>query len=133
MAEADKRPARVLVVDDERLIASTLADILKQEGYEIEMAFSGDDAVEKARDFRPHLLLSDVCMPGLNGIQAASKIVALFPDCKVLLISGQVFGVELASREPDVKFPILTKPIHPRDLLLTIALVLRGNDLASAA
>ena len=55
MTKEKQQRARVLVVDDERIIASTLTAILKQEGYEAETAFSGDDAVELARDFHPQL------------------------------------------------------------------------------
>jgi CheY-like chemotaxis protein len=69
MAVNGKR--KVLIVDDERVIADTLAIILNQHGYEASAAYSGNEAVEKARAVQPDLIISDVIMQDMNGIEAA--------------------------------------------------------------
>src|SRR5262249_60148490 len=79
----------VLVVDDERVIADTLATILNQNGFEASAVYTGTDAVERAVASRPDLVISDVIMPDMNGIEAAIKIRQVLPGCKILLFSGR--------------------------------------------
>lgn len=61
---------KVIVVDDEHLIADTLTTILSRAGYDVRAVYSGDEAVEMALNFQPDLMLSDVVMPGITGIEA---------------------------------------------------------------
>src|ERR1700721_198086 len=79
---------RVLVADDERVIADTLAMILNQSGFQARVAYPGEKALELASDFQPEMLISDVIMAGLNGIDAAIKIREILPSIKILLFSG---------------------------------------------
>ena len=79
---------KVLVADDERVIADTLAIILNQSGFSATAVYSGEKAVETAKTLRPDMLISDVIMTDLNGIDAAIQIRALLPSCKILLFSG---------------------------------------------
>jgi CheY-like chemotaxis protein len=110
---------RVLVADDERVIADTLAIILNQNGYDASAVYTGTAAVEKAKATRPDLLISDVIMPDMNGIDAAIKIRAFLPGCKILLFSGQAATADLLedARKRGHEFEILAKPVHPQDLL----------------
>lgn len=110
---------RILVADDERIIADCLAMILDQNGYESVSVYGGRLAVEKARHWRPNLFVSDVSMPELDGIQAGIEICAIVPDCRVLLFSGDP-GSQILVREAGKKghrFEFLQKPISPLDLL----------------
>ncbi len=118
MPEAQAKP-RVLVADDERLIADTLAMILNQSGFEARAVYSGEKAVELAAAFRPEMLISDVIMGGLSGIDAAIRIRALFPQVKILLFSGQAATADLLkeARSQGFEFEILAKPVHPQDLV----------------
>jgi CheY-like chemotaxis protein len=86
---SDSKVHKILVVDDERLIADTLGQILHQHGYDVATAYDGRDAVQRARFYKPDLLLTDIVMPRLGGIEAAIQIRGLCPRCKVLLISAQ--------------------------------------------
>jgi CheY-like chemotaxis protein len=116
---ADTPKPRVLVADDERVIADTLAIILNQAGYNASAVYSGTSAVEQAKAVKPDLVISDVIMPDMNGIDAAIKIRAALPACKILLFSGQAATADLLenARQRGHEFEILAKPVHPQDLL----------------
>ena len=118
MSETQVKP-KVLVADDERVIADTLAIILNQSGFEATAVYSGEKALEAARDLRPDMLISDVIMPDLNGIDTAIRIRAMLPSCKILLFSGQAATADLLDRArvQGHEFEILAKPVHPQDLL----------------
>lgn len=110
---------RVLVVDDEASIAQTLQAILNQEGFEVATAFRGEEAVSAAREWQPDLVLSDVVMPGMSGIEAAIQISEALPRCRIVLISGQgmVHDMMETARAQGYDFDLLMKPMHPRELI----------------
>ncbi len=110
---------RVLVADDEQVIANTLAIILNQAGFEAKAVYSGENAVDSLDDFQPNMLISDVIMTGMTGIEAAIKVRAKLPGCKILLFSGQAATADLLekARAQGHEFEILAKPVHPTDLL----------------
>jgi CheY-like chemotaxis protein len=118
MPENTDKP-KVLVVDDERVIADSLAMILNQSGFEARAVYSGEKALEATPAFMPDMLISDVIMAGLNGIDAAIRIRALLPRIKILLFSGQAATADLLekARAKGYEFEILAKPVHPHDLL----------------
>lgn len=118
MSETKAKP-KVLVVDDERVIADTLAMILNQSGFDARAVYSGEKAVELASSFEPDMLISDVIMADLNGIDAAIRIRAVLPSIKILLFSGQAATADLLekARAKGYEFEILAKPVHPQDLL----------------
>ena len=110
---------KVLVVDDERVIADTLVVILNRNGFEATAAYSGEAAVELAHSVRPEMIVSDVIMNDMNGIDAAIQIRRMLPTCKILLFSGQAATAALLeqARNRGHEFEILAKPVHPQDLL----------------
>ncbi len=110
---------KVLVVDDEQVIADTLAKILELNGYDASAVYTGTAAVESARALRPDLIISDVIMPDMDGIEAAINIRGFLPNCKILLFSGQAATADLLenARSRGHEFEILGKPVHPSDLL----------------
>ena len=118
MSDNSRRP-KVLVADDERVIADTLAMILNQSGFEARAVYSGEKALEMAPVFEPNMLISDVIMADLNGIDAAIRIRELLPGIKILLFSGQAATADLLekARAQGYEFEILAKPVHPQDLL----------------
>lgn len=117
----DAKKPKVLVVDDEHIIADTLAMILNQHGYDAVPVYSAAVAVERARTEHPDLVISDVIMENqpTNGIEAAIAIRKLLPTCKILLFSGQAATADLleTARAQGNDFEILAKPVHPTDLL----------------
>jgi CheY-like chemotaxis protein len=118
MPENSVKP-KVLVADDESVIADTLAMILNQSGFEARAVYSGERALELAASFAPDMLISDVIMADLNGIDTAIQVRALLPGIKVLLFSGQAATADLLekARDQGYEFEILAKPVHPQDLL----------------
>ena len=110
---------KVLVADDEQVIANTLAIILNQAGFEARAVYSGEKAIEALDNFQPDMLISDVIMTGMTGIEAAIATRAKMPNCKILLFSGQAATADLLERArlDGHEFEILAKPVHPTDLL----------------
>jgi DNA-binding NtrC family response regulator len=115
----DRKGLRVLIVDDEHMIASTLAQILNASGFEAKALFSGEHAVPVASEFQPDVLLTDVIMRGVSGIDVAMQIAEVLPACRVILFSGQASTADLLDRAKaqGYRFEMLAKPIHPWDLL----------------
>jgi DNA-binding NtrC family response regulator len=112
----------VFVVDDERVIATTLAAILRLNGFIADPFVRPFDALEAARVNPPDLLISDVVMPDISGVELAIQMKAICPDCRVLLFSGQAATADLllAAREQGHDFQLLSKPVHPTELLAQV-------------
>jgi CheY-like chemotaxis protein len=110
---------RVLVADDEQVIANTLAIILNQAGFEARAVYSGEKVLDALEEFQPDMLISDVIMTGMTGIEAAIATRQRMPGCKILLFSGQATTADLLekARQEGHEFEILAKPVHPTDLL----------------
>jgi CheY-like chemotaxis protein len=113
---------RVYVVDDEYVIASTLAAILKLHGYSTTFFTSALEALAAAQALAPDLLISDVVMPDVSGVDLANQVLAECPECKILLFSGQTTTQDLLkdARSQGNIFQLLQKPVHPSVMLLTI-------------
>lgn len=110
---------RILIADDEKLIADTLKLILTQIGYDVAVVYDGAAAIEAAKRWSPDLLLTDVYMPGHSGVDAAIQICSLLPRCKVLLFTGQP-DLQRIRREvlsKCYKFDVFSKPVHPKELI----------------
>lgn len=110
---------RVLVLDDEQVIANTLALILNRSGYEARAVYSGEAAIETALTLPPDFLISDVIMQGMTGLEAAIRISKIAPHCRIILFSGQAATADLLEKAEagGHHFELLTKPVHPRALL----------------
>jgi DNA-binding NtrC family response regulator len=118
--------ARILVVDDERRVADSVAFMLEHEGYSVRVAYSGADAINIAREFKPMLVLADVVMPEMNGVDTAKEICEAVPSCKAMLFSGHAEGRQLAqdAQTQGQNFEFIEKPTHPTEMLLKIRFAL---------
>ena len=114
---------RILVVDDEGLIADSVAEILSDNGYEAQAAYSGKRAIELANEQCPDILMSDVLMPHVNGVETAKAIQAICPKVRVLLFSGHAGTIDILkqARSEGHDFELMSKPIHPDQLLKILA------------
>jgi CheY-like chemotaxis protein len=126
------KTARILVVDDDELIALTLTAILQEQGYEVAAAFNGKQAIALAAEFFPDLLLSDVHIGAMNGVQAAIRITAKLPHCRVLFLSGHASTGDLLKDVPKrMECSFISKPPNLLDLLNAIAYMLPVEAEAS--
>ena len=108
---------RVAVVDDEQIVADTLAEILSLHGYESKALYSGEAAVEGAEEFRPEIVLIDVRMPGIDGVEAAIQIRKLRPTCRIILFTASPVCHAIQARISFLGFEFLQRPLHPWDVL----------------
>ena len=110
---------KVLIADDEELIADTLRKILNGSGFDATAVYNGQHAVDVVRVWHPDIFLSDVMMPGLNGIEAAILVSRMAPACRIVLFSGNsgTADLRLEAHAQGYDFQFIEKPMHPRDLL----------------
>ena len=114
-----KGKRRVVVVDDEVAIANSLKALLNHAGFDAHALFGGQELVDALETLRPDVLITDVEMPGMTGIEAAIITRSKFPNCKILLFSAQAATSRLSmkAREQGHEFELLGKPLHLPDLL----------------
>ena len=119
---------KIIVVDDEPVIADTLVNILNGEGYKAISTSDGKSAIEWATRFEPDVVVSDVIMPGLSGVDTAKAILKKIPKCRVILFSGQAASVDLLAeaRREGYSFEVIAKPVDP-DLLLNMISRTQGS------
>jgi len=122
---------KVFVVDDESVIASTIALILRTQGFDASSYCVPEEARRAASLRVPDLLITDVMMPGLSGIDLAIQIQEQSPECKVLLFSGQAATRDLLenARATGHDFEVILKPVHPLVLLDRVHRALKGSPL----
>ena len=123
---------RVFVVDDEANIADTLTIILRNSGYEAIAFYDAPSALAELESLSPDLVISDVVMPGMSGVEMAILIRERHPACNILLFSGQTATIDIlaGAQRRGYDFELLAKPIHPRDLLARVAGVCHKSKAA---
>jgi CheY-like chemotaxis protein len=129
---------RVFVVDDQLVIASSLAAILNRNGFSAEFFACPVEALEAAaaaHSESPDLVITDVAMPGMNGIDFGIQMRGMFPACEILLFSGQAATTNLleGARNQGHHFHLLQKPVHPTDLLFEIGMLGKTKMPAATA
>jgi DNA-binding NtrC family response regulator len=128
MTEA-RRPGRILVVDDEANARTALAEILKQEDYDVETAADGFKALARFNDFDPDLVLTDLKMPGMDGIELLRKLRELDRESAIVVMTafGAVETAVSAMREGAADY--LTKPLNTDELLVVLERALETRRL----
>src|SRR5579875_4090799 len=86
--EVSRMKTRVLVVDDDRLVADTLCMVYKANGYDSEARYSAADGFEYARTYAPDLVLCDVTMPEESGLELAARMEKVLPNTRVLMLTA---------------------------------------------
>ena len=119
---------RIFVVDDEPVIASSLAAILQMNGFSARFFTCPLEALAAARSESPDLVISDVAMHGISGIDLAIQMRAQYPNCKILLFSGQATTLDLleGARAQGYDFRLLQKPVHPSEFFFEIGQLSTG-------
>lgn len=124
--------ATILVVDDDKTLADTLALILRANAYDVTVAYDGRHGYNIARTLQPDLVISDIVMPEMNGVEMAIQITRECSATKILLVSGQASTLDLlkASRDRGYDFSALTKPVYPNELLARVKALIREASAA---
>ncbi|MDH4232154.1 MAG: sigma-54 dependent transcriptional regulator [Nitrospirota bacterium] len=121
--------ALVMIVDDEEGIRETLSGILEDEGYEVITASSGEEAVRKAKDTVPDIVLLDVWLTGMDGIQTLQELKVSHPDMPVIIISGHA-NIEIAVKATKMgAYDLLEKPLSIEKVLLAVDRALEKKNL----
>jgi CheY-like chemotaxis protein len=117
-----RQDLRVFVVDDTPLIAYTLSEILCDRGYSVIPYTDPVRALREAQSLLPDVLISDVEMPVLDGVDLAIQMQAQCPGCKVLLMSGHIGPIEVleSARERGFQFPLFAKPVPAQAFVLQL-------------
>ena len=121
--------SRILIVDDEKVIADSLAAIFERQGYRARAAYSAEEALQIIAQWPPRLAILDVILPGMNGIDLALLIKSGYPDIAVMLISGQLATAELVESAAKLgyQFTIHAKPIPIPDMLANVSQLLAAQ------
>jgi len=119
----------ILVVDDEASILQSLEGILSDEGFESITVKSGTEALEKIEEVMPDLVLLDIWMPGMDGIETLSRIRGVYPNVQVIMMSGHG-SIETAVKATKMgAYDFIEKPLSLEKLLLSINNALDYNRL----
>lgn len=129
--------ARILIVDDESNIVDLLSGYLTREGYETSIAADGVAAVNQARQFAPDLVILDVMLPGLDGIEVCRQI-RRFSDAYILMLTARAEEIDTIIGLSAGADDYVTKPFSPREVVARVKALLRrsrvsGEDARSAA
>ncbi len=112
--------ARVLVVEDEPTDRVILAKLLERMGHEVYFASDGEEAFKTYLKNSIEIIITDINMPHVDGLEFIGVLGELFPDTPVIAVSGSGDGL-LAAAGRMGTFAVLTKPVDPEELLETIA------------
>ena len=117
-------PTQVLVVDDEQPLAQLVAGYLNRDGFAVTLAFDGPTAVEAAHAISPDVVILDLGLPGLDGVEVCRQL-RTFTDCYVIMLTARndeidkLIGLSVGADD------YLTKPFSPRELVARVRVVLR--------
>lgn len=126
----EKPKVRILVIDDEAIIHESCGRVLKEEGYEVETALSGREALEKLKEKRYDLVLSDIKMPGMSGVETLEKMRKDIPDITVVMFTGYS-SVDTARDSMKLgAFDYIPKPFTPEELLSVVKKALHKEAAA---
>jgi DNA-binding NtrC family response regulator len=111
---------KVAIIDDEHIIADTLTEILKLHGYEAKAYYNGESALADAKEFCPHVVLSDIHMQKIDGVETALRFRELQPKCRIMLFTATPLRSELYERIRRLGFEFLQRPLHPEEVLALV-------------
>jgi len=121
--------SKILVIDDERSIRNTLKDILEYEKYEVDLAEDGTKGIEKIRAAEYDIVLCDIKMPGMDGIEVLERFNVLAPDTPVVMISGHGNIDTAVDSIKKGAFDYIEKPLDLNRLLITIRNAMDKSNL----
>lgn len=124
-------PLRALVVDDEPALAELVSDYLVRDGFEVERARDGDEALRTARTFDPDVVVLDLGLPGIDGLEVCRQL-RTFSDCYVVMLTARAEEVDTLVGLSVGADDYVTKPFSPRELVARVRVMLRRPRVAPA-
>jgi CheY-like chemotaxis protein len=119
-------PVRIVIADDDPGVRALLCAVLEGAGYFVIEAAEGASAIQALQNHQADLLITDLVMPGQEGIETIRTAKQNWPDLKIVAISGAFYGQFLRTAEVLGAKAVLQKPIRPEDLLRTVRDVLQS-------
>jgi DNA-binding NtrC family response regulator len=107
---------RILVVDDEPVVRESLLNWFAEDGYPIEMADSGYEALQKMKESNWDILLTDVKMPGMDGLELQQQVKKLAPEVTVIIMTAYASVDSAMQAIKEGAYDYVTKPLDPEDL-----------------
>lgn len=126
------RKRRILIVDDDEPTRRLLAESLEEEGYQVQVAADGRQALEAASSYLPDLVLLDVKMPEIDGLEVARRLHAK-SSIPIIMLSALTEDIDRVAGLSAGSDDYITKPVRPRELLLRIQSLLRRSEASEAA
>lgn len=112
---------RILVIDDEAVVAGVIAEALRDDGNEVVVAHGGEDGLRAIEQSAPDAVFLDVLMPGMDGIEVLRRIRAKYPDLPVIILSGWASKSQLDEARRLRVTDVLEKPVALRTLSSALA------------
>jgi len=122
---------QILIVDDEKNIRESLKGILQDEGFQVDNAKDGQSAIAMVQEERPDLVLLDIWMPGLDGIETLKKMRELHPDLQIIMMSGHATIETAVTATKLGAYDFVEKPLSLEKLLVCIHNALKINQLVA--
>jgi DNA-binding NtrC family response regulator len=121
-------PVSLLLVDDELDFLAAVKKALSSRGFDVETAENGDRAVERLRQYRPDVVVLDVKMPGIDGVQLFRRIHLVYPEVPVILLTGHGTVKQAFETSKEGVFEYLTKPCDVDELAFVVRQAARGES-----
>jgi len=124
---------RILVVDDEKSLTILLSRILKDAGYQVETALCGEEAQKKIKDFTPNLVITDLKMPGISGLELLKETKKEYPEIDFILLTAYATVENAVEAMKEGALDYLVKPLkNPEELRLTVSKAVEHQGLIAA-
>jgi CheY-like chemotaxis protein len=123
----DTTRTRLLLVDDEPDLLCTLSEILQEYGYAVVSTWDGEEAVEIASVFEPNVVVTDYCLPGMDGVTTIRRMREDTPNLRAILVSGFISNATRHRAQAEHVDRILEKPLSVSELLQELEFQRRKN------
>jgi YesN/AraC family two-component response regulator len=120
--------ARILIVDDEALVLLGWESSLKSAGYDVRTALNGKEAIEIAHEQKPDIVITDLIMPEMNGVELCRRIKTISPETEVVLISGHpeaIYNYQSDFISAGGREAFLRKPLSMDEMIKAVELIMR--------
>jgi YesN/AraC family two-component response regulator len=123
--------ARILIVDDEALILLGWEHSLKSAGYDVKTALTGKEAIEITLEQKPDIVITDLIIPEMNGVELCRRIKTISPETEVVLISGhpeEIYNYQRDFISAGGRDTVLIKPLSVIEMIKAVETIMREKE-----